>query len=66
MKKIKVLLPLSIFFLFTINVAVSQPDGGGPGSGDDPDVPITGVEILIVVGGLLGFRKLANIKRKSE
>ena len=64
--KIKVLLPFAIFFLFTLSVAVSQPGGGGPGGGGDPDVPITGLEFLLVAGGILGAKRLMNLKKKSK
>jgi len=64
--RIKFIIPFAVFFLFTISVAVSQPGGGGPGGGGDPDVPITGIEILLAAGGLLGVRRLINSKKKSK
>lgn len=43
-----------------------QPGGGGPGGGaPPPDVPISGIEILIGLGGLLGARKLFNSRKKN-
>jgi hypothetical protein len=41
-------------------VLYAQPDPGG-----DPDVPITGIEILIGAGGALGLKKLLG-KRKNQ
>ncbi len=32
----------------------------------DPDVPITGIEILLAVGGALGIRKLINKRKKRH
>jgi hypothetical protein len=62
MRTIRILYLLSILFLsFT---AVAQPTGGGPGDPDNP-VPITGIEILLVAGGVLGIRKFFNKKEKS-
>jgi len=31
----------------------------------DPDVPITGIEILIALGGALGIRKWINERKKK-
>jgi len=45
-----VLIVLLLTFSFTVSAQ--------PGPPDDPDVPITGIEILIGVGGLFGLRKL--------
>lgn len=43
--------------------ANAQP--GDPGG--DPDVPITGIEILIGAGGALGLKKaLENRKKKNK
>lgn len=43
----------------------AQPTGGGPGGGAPP-VPITGIEWLLVAGGLLGARKLLMSRRKNR
>ncbi len=48
--------------LLTVLIANAQP--GDPGG--DPDVPITGIEILLALGGLLGIKKLYGSKRKSN
>ncbi len=45
-------------------VVLSQPSGGGPG--EPPDVPITGIEILIAAGGALGIRKLIQSRKQKQ
>lgn len=50
-------------FALHIGQAFGQPGpGGGPGGGGDPGggqpVPISGIELLIGLGALLGARKL--------
>lgn len=51
---------LILIFLALITVAHAQP--GDPGG--NPDVPITGVEILVVAGSILGIKRfLSNRKR---
>ena len=44
-------------------IAFGQPID--PQSGGDPDVPITGIELLLGAGGLLGARK-AYLNRKKK
>ena len=52
--------------LFLINGnAFSQPAGGGPGGGGNPDVPIGGIELLLLGGLALGVKKLSNKKAKQ-
>ncbi len=46
-------------FLVMMTPAFAQP--GDPGG--EPDVPISGVEILIVSGSLLGVRRLLALKK---
>lgn len=41
---------------------LAQP--GDPGG--DPDVPITGIEILLAMGGFLGLRKFMNSKKENK
>ena len=48
-------------FLFGALQLFAQP--GDPGGGGDPDVPITGIEILVGIGGALGARKLFKKKK---
>jgi len=56
-----------IVFIFLMLPVVShgQPAGGGPAGGGPPSVPISGIEILISIGGFLGIRKLVANKRKK-
>ena len=53
-----ILLVAGLFF--TSFNAFSQPGGGGPGGGGDPDVPIGGIEILLLGGLALGIKKLSK------
>ena len=54
-----------ILIISTISfLAISQPGGGDPGGGGKP-VPITGVEFLLIAGGVLGARKLLD-RRNSN
>lgn len=50
----------SLILLCTFSV-VAQP--GNPAG--DPDVPITGIELLVALGGVLGIKKLIG-KKKSN
>jgi hypothetical protein len=43
-------------------LGISQP--GDPET--DPDVPISGIEILIGLGGLYGAKKYVDLKRKNR
>jgi hypothetical protein len=53
-----------LFFLaLAPYVAFGQPGGGGPGG--EPSVPVTGIEILVVIGGALGVRKIINLRKKN-
>lgn len=49
------------FCLFFTTTLLAQP--GDPGG--DPDVPISGVEILLALGGVLGIRRLFISKRSK-
>jgi hypothetical protein len=54
---------LIIVMSCSLGVAFAQP--GDPGG--DPDVPITGIEILIGAGGALGLKKAwENRKKKNK
>jgi hypothetical protein len=54
---------LALSFLMCVSACVlyAQP----PDPGGNPDVPITGIEILIGAGGALGLKKLLG-KRKNQ
>jgi hypothetical protein len=41
-------------------MAMAQPTGGGPGT---PAVPISGIEILLGAGALLGAKRLYNLRK---
>lgn len=43
-------------------IVYSQPPNPGP----DPDIPITGVEWLLLGGGLWGAKKIYDLKNKSD
>ena len=52
--------------LITILLLIAFPMMAQPEDpSSDPDVPITGIEILISIGALLGIRKLIIDKRKK-
>ncbi|MEO1052809.1 MAG: hypothetical protein AAFX87_19395 [Bacteroidota bacterium] len=55
----------TIFLFLTVNVN-AQPGGGGPDGGGDPDnnVPITGIEVLLIAGGALGISRFVKSKLK--
>lgn len=57
-----ILVFLFIFFSL-ISSTMAQPPGD-PGGGSDPDVPITGIEVLLGLGGAFGAKKL--MKRKKS
>jgi hypothetical protein len=37
-----------------------------PGDPPPPDVPITGIEILIGLGGLLGVKKIREVRKRKQ
>lgn len=51
-------LVLSTILCLVVFVAMAQP--GDPGG--DPDVPITGIEILLLLGGALGIKRIVSAK----
>jgi hypothetical protein len=60
-KRIKIYLVLMLLL-------VSASLFAQPGPPDDPDIPISGIEILLLLGGVLGLRKFyvkSNSKDKS-
>jgi|APTNR8051073442_1049403.scaffolds.fasta_scaffold01477_6 hypothetical protein len=52
----------STVLCLVVIVTFAQP--GDPNI--DPDVPITGIEILLTIGGILGFRKLITSKKRDS
>ena len=62
MTKVTVLL---IFLLFSSCFVFGQP--GDPNGGGPPgSVPITGIEILLAAGGVLGIKRIMGFNRKSK
>ena len=52
-----------LFVIFSCSkLAIAQP--GDPGG--DPDVPITGIEVLIGIGGALGVKRMLKKKNKNQ
>lgn len=62
MRKILSLL-LFIILFFSFESSFAQPGGGGPGGGGDPDIPIGGIEFLLLAGAALGIKKLIKTKK---
>jgi len=63
------LLTLAIVILVGSIPALAQPGGGSnpcPFPPCNPDVPISGIEILLALGGVLGLRKLVTGKKNSR
>ncbi len=60
MNKYKLLIAL----LFFCSPLLAQP--GDPGDGGDPDVPISGIEVLIGAGALLGAKKMYAKRKASQ
>ncbi len=53
---------LIILIVSSFGAAIAQP--GDPGG--NPDVPITGIEILIGAGGVLGLKKAWDNRKKKN
>lgn len=54
---------LVLSFLVCVVALAAQAQPGDPGG--DPDVPITGIEILIGAGGALGIKKMLKKRKKT-
>lgn len=53
-------------FLSACLVSYAQPDLPGDPQTTDPDqVPISGIEILLGIGGLLGAKKYYDLRKKK-
>jgi len=57
--RIAVLIGIILFTALMVNGQPGDPAG-------DPDVPITGIEFLIAMGGVLGIRKFFTSKKNSR
>jgi hypothetical protein len=67
---------ISLFLLLTLAIVIllgalqpawAQPPGDPcPFPPCNPDVPISGIEILLAIGGFLGFRKFMNSKKDNK
>jgi hypothetical protein len=55
---------LSVVLMLVSIVTYSQP-GTPPGDPTDPTVPITGIEILVAIGGVLGIKKLIGSSKEK-
>ena len=62
----RILTPLFILAFLLFPLLVSGQPPGDPGGGVDPDVPITGIELLIGGGALLGIRQMLARRKSSE
>jgi hypothetical protein len=57
---------LLLFFAVMVFAAVAQPGAGDPNGGGKPGaVPISGIEILIAMGGLLGIKRILDLKKRD-
>lgn len=61
-----VLIVVTLFIILVIpGASLAQPTGGGPG-GTPPAIPVTGVEILLLGGGIFGAKKIYNHMKKKK
>jgi len=61
------ILCLVVFCCISV-LGVAQPPGGGPpGGGGNPgsNAPISGIEIFLALGALLGIKKVLTINKKD-
>jgi hypothetical protein len=60
---------LIFVFVSQLTVGFAQP-GGGPGGGGNPGhgkpVPISGIELLLAAGALLGTKRLIELRKRRE
>lgn len=59
------ILMLGIFMSVCCASAFAQPDLPGDPADGDPDVPITGIEILVGLGGAFGAKKYFDLRKKK-
>jgi Flp pilus assembly protein TadB len=65
-KKLSAAIVLVLPLAFLSLPSIAQPGPGNPQNGDPDVVPITGIEYLLVSGGLLGGYKLLKRKVSKE
>jgi hypothetical protein len=65
MKDLGLKLIHSLIFMFICFVSVAQPGDPCPNPPCDPDVPITGIEVLVGMGALLGAKKIIDARKKK-
>ena len=63
MRKGKLFIVLLGLLLSLTSYLNAQP-GGDPGGGGNP-TPITGIEILLALGGIFGVKKIIGVRRKK-
>jgi hypothetical protein len=63
-RKLTVVLVISLLCFVSLFCA-AQPGGGGDPGGGEP-VPITGIEILVAIGGMLGIKRLMGSKKSKN
>ena len=71
MAVLRILRPCILSALFVLGGAsfscMAQPGNGPPGDPiTDPDVPISGVEILLLAGGIFGAKKYLDHKKDKS
>ena len=59
---------LFVFVLFCTLVLIFNPLGAAAQPADPPpvDTPLTGIEILLGLGGLFGAKKMVDSRRKKK
>jgi hypothetical protein len=55
---------LLVFFISLSSLSVANAQPGDPGT--DPDVPISGIEVLIGAGGIIGVKKMLEKRNKKN
>jgi hypothetical protein len=63
--RIKSVVFVVLCLLASASLAFAQP-GTDPNDGAAPGTPITGIEILIAIGGLLGAKKIFISKSRTK
>jgi hypothetical protein len=55
--------PFLIICLLTLMILIPAVCLAQPGDPGNPDSPITGIEVLLGIGGFLGIKKLYNSRK---